>query len=234
MADVARPRTIGNRAVGRSRHHGGRSSGRSRSGRASLSPEDIRYAMDVIVQPPATARAGNNWPLIVRLRTTNTDPEDALLDSANLVAVATLIPAPNSSSSSDPNTLNTLLAGRRFDSIHPFSDDEADGFLGSMEMDDPSGVGYVHFPDLVIRQAGMWCVRITLIRIRSSSSEPPASSIAGGASVQVVDSNPIVVQQGTGASTMAHYNGGDEEEDDDGGWLEVLRTLQTRRRSGGG
>lgn len=165
--------------------------------------------MDVILQPPQTARAG--YPLagsiIVRLRTTNTDPDDAVADSGNLVAVATLIPGPNSTASSDPAILNSLLVGRRFVSIHPFSDDAADGSIGSMEMDDPRGVGFMLFNELVIRQAGCYRIRITLIRIRNSSSDPPASSPAGGASVQIVDSNPIMVQGGSLSSSLAAHNG---------------------------
>jgi hypothetical protein len=194
MADVARPHAFGNRSV-RSRPHSGNSR-RSRSDRPTESTEDIRYAMDIIVQPPSSARAGHsvNGTIIVRLRTTNTNADDAIADSGNLVAIATLIPGPNSSVSSDPNVLSTLLAGRYFDNIHPFSDDEADGSIASMELDDPHGVGYMRFPDLVIRQAGIYRIRITLIRIRNSSSDPPMVSIRGGASVQIVDSNPIVVQ----------------------------------------
>jgi hypothetical protein len=141
MADVARPRALASGSV-RSRPHN-RSSGRSRTGRHSLSPEDIRYAMDIVVQPPRSARVGQTLPgsIVVRLRTTNADPEDAVADSANLVAVATLVPA-TSTTPADPSVLNTLLVGRRFDSIHPFADDEADGSIASMDMADPHGVGY--------------------------------------------------------------------------------------------
>ena len=206
MADVARPRAFGSssRSV-RSRPHSGNSR-RSRSGRQTDSPEDIRYAMDIVVQPPPTARAGYslNGTIIVRLRTTNTHPDDAIADSGNLVAVATLIPGPNSTVPSDPNVLSTLLAGRYFDNIHPFSDDEADGSIASMELDDPRGVGYMRFSDLVIRQAGIYRIRITLIRIRNSSSDPPVASVAGGSSVQIVDSNPIVVQ-GSGPAHHGKY-----------------------------
>jgi hypothetical protein len=65
-------------------------------------------------------------------------------------------------------------------------------------------VGYMRFPDLVIRQAGTYRIRITLIRLRNSASDPPVSSAGNGASVQVVDSNTIVV---AGATNLATYNG---------------------------
>ncbi|KAF2114223.1 hypothetical protein BDV96DRAFT_647696 [Lophiotrema nucula] len=191
--------------------------------------------MDVILQPRPTAQAGETLaPIVVRLRTVNVPADDALADSTNLVAVATLLPGPNTTGSSDPNVLNQVLAGRRFDSIRPFSDDEADGQPFSIDMDDPNGVGYMYFDGLVIRHPGTYRIRITLIRIRSTSSEPPVSSASGGASVQVVDSTPIVVHGSGSSGNGAYYNGDDDaDDDDDGGWLEVLRTIQERRRSRG-
>jgi hypothetical protein len=201
MADVARPRALGSRSV-RSRHHSGsaRTSGRSRSGHYS---DDIQYAIDFIVQPPRTARVGHTLPgsIIVRLRTTNTDPDDAIADSPNMVALATLVPGPNSTASSDPAVLNTLLAGRRVDSIHPFADDEADGSIASMDMAGSQGVGYMRFPDLVICQAGTYRIRITLLRIHTSDPS------GGGTAVQVIDSNPIVVQSSGAPTSYASYNG---------------------------
>lgn len=165
--------------------------------------------MDIVVQPPRTARVGQTIPgsIIVRLRTTNADPDDAVADSVNLVALATLVPGPNSTGPSDPHLLNSSLAGRRFDSVHPFADDEADGSIASMDMDDPYGVGYMHFPDLSIRQAGTYRIRITLIRIRHSATDPPVASAGNGSTVHVVDSTPIVVNGGGPANALAAYNG---------------------------
>ena len=165
--------------------------------------------MDVVLQPPPTARAGAplTGSIVVRLRALNADPDDAIADSSNLIAVASLVPGPNSHSSTDPMVLNTLLSGRRYDSIHPFSDDEADGSIGSMEIDDPRGVGFMYFRELVIRQAGSYRIRITLLRIRNSSSDPPVASVSQGTSVQAVDSNPIIVQGGGLSSNLAAYNG---------------------------
>jgi hypothetical protein len=164
--------------------------------------------MDIVLQPPRSARVGHPLPgsIVVRLRTTNADPEDAVADSGNLVAVATLIPG-NSTAPADPSVLNNLLVGRRFDNIHSFADDEADGSIASMEMDIPNGVGYMRFPDLIIRQAGTFRIRITLIRIRNSASDPPVSSAGNGSYVQVVDSDLIVVG-GAGPATVSYsYNG---------------------------
>ncbi|KAI4667425.1 hypothetical protein J4E85_004247 [Alternaria conjuncta] len=187
--------------------------------------------MDIVVQPPRTARVGQTLPgsIVVRLRTTNADTDEAVADSTNLVAVAALVPGPNTPASVDTNALNALLTGRVFDSIHPFNDDEADGSIASMDMADPHGVGYMRFPELVIRQAGTYRIRITLIRIRSSATDPPVTSAGNGLAVHVVDSNPIVVNGGGSSSSMAAYNG--DGDVDDGGWLEVLRSIQDRRIS---
>lgn len=195
MADVARRSALGSRSV-QSRHHGSaaRTSGRSRSGHYS---GNIQYAMDFIVQPPRTARAGYTIPgtVIVRLRTTNTDPDYAIADSPNLMAVVALIPGPNSTVSSDPHVLSSLLGGQRIASIHPFADDEADGSIASMDMAGPQGVGYMSFPGLAIHQAGTFRLRITLLRT------------ADGAAIQVVDSNPFVVQTNGSANSRASHNG---------------------------
>lgn len=161
--------------------------------------------MDIIVQPPSVARAGYsiNGTVIVLLRTTNPNPNEVIGDASNLVATASLIPEPGSTASTDPNVLHQLLAGRRCEIIHTLADDEADGSIASMELNDPRAVGYMRFTDLAIRQAGTYRIRITLIRIRNSSSDPPVASVTGGVSVQIVDSNPIVVQ----ASGPTAYNG---------------------------
>ncbi len=196
MADVARRRNLGSRSV-RSRHHSenAHTSGRSRSGQHFLSPEDIRYAMDFIVQPPGTARAGQIMAgsMVVRLCTTNADPSEAVASSTNLVGVATLIPDPILSTSIDASLLNTALVGRRLDSIHPFADDEADGSIASMDMANPNGVGYMSFPELSIRRPGTYRIRITLIRIHPSSGEPRAESAGNGSSMHTAESTPIVV-----------------------------------------
>lgn len=153
--------------------------------------------MDFIVQPPRTARVGHAIPgsIIVRLRATNTDPDYAVADSPNLMAVAALIPGPNSTAPSDPHVLHTLLVGQRIASVHPFADDEADGSIASMDMAGSQGVGYMRFPDLAVHQAGTYRIRITLLRT------------ADGTSVQIVDSNPFVVHDNGNGTGYSSYNG---------------------------
>lgn len=191
MADVARRSAVNSRQVQlRQPSNAARISARSRSGHYL---SNIQYAMDCIVQPPRTARAGYIIPgtVIARLRTTNTDPDYAAADSPNLMAVIALVPGPNSTASSDPHVLNPLLTGPRIASIHPFADDEADGSIASMDMAGPQGVGYMSFANLAVHQAGTFRLRITLVRT------------ADGAAIQIVESNPFVVQSNGGHSSRA-------------------------------
>ena len=71
--------------------------------------------------------------------------------------------------------------------------DEEDGFIASMDVAGSQGVRYMSFPDLVVRQAGTYRIRITLLRT--------------GTAVQVVDSNPIIVQNGGSSAAYGSYNG---------------------------
>jgi hypothetical protein len=148
--------------------------------------------MDIVVQPPISSHAGYaiNGTVVVRLRTTNVYSIDVNDDSSNLIALASLVPASNATASVDPRALDRCLGGRRYVSVTTFSDDEADGSIAAMELDDPQGVGYMNFPDLSIHQTGTFRIRITLVRVPRSGTP----SIAAGESIQAIDSNPIVVQ----------------------------------------
>jgi hypothetical protein len=109
-----------------------------------------------------------------------------------------------------------------------------------MDMAGPQGVGYMRFPDLVIRQVGTYRIRITLVRMPTSN---PSGS---GVTIQIVDSNPIVVHGSGGTSSHAAYNGKymvatywwfsgflmtAQENVDEGGWQGVARAVQQLKRS---
>ena len=165
--------------------------------------------MDVVAQPPRAVYANQTLPgsIIVRLRTTNVHPIDAIADSINLVAVATLTLGSTSTTANDVLLLNSFLAGRRFDSIHPFSDDIADSSIVSMDTADPSGVGYMRFHELVIRQPGTYRIRITLIRIHNPASEPQTEVAGNGSAVQIIDTHPIVVYENRPPASLPVCNG---------------------------
>lgn len=179
--------------------------------------------MDMIVQPPSAAQLGTTLqpPVTVRLRNLNSESaEDAdNAETANLLAVATLT-SDSINDSANPVDPNSLLGGRRFDSIHPFTGEEDD--LHSYDTAETRGVGYVSFPDLVIRQEGTYRIRVTLIKIRGAAGEVPAFS--GGSSVQAIDSNPITVER-----NATGLDSGEEG----GELLQSLRRRRTRRRSPG-
>lgn len=161
---------------------------------SSVIDDQTTYGMDMIVQPPSTARLGAALrpPVTVRLRTANgeTAGEADNAETANLLAVATLT-ADSFNDSANPIDPNSLLEGRRFDSIHPFIGDDD---LHGHETAETRSVGYVSFPDLVIRQEGTYRIRVTLIKVQSATNETPLAS-PGGSSVQVIDSNPITVER---------------------------------------
>jgi hypothetical protein len=138
------------------------------------------YAMDVLVQPPPSVRAGRHLTpvLMVRLRSLQQGLDEDEDDAAHLLAVATLV-AEHADKTHEE--LQNALAGRRFDSIHPFTDET-----------ESRGVGYASFPDLVIRDEGVYRIRVTLIKVRNA--EGGASPIPdGGSNVHAVETNPITV-----------------------------------------
>jgi len=170
--------------------------------------------MDVIVQPPPTARLGIALqpPVTVRLRCLDGDIADDS-ETTNLLAVATLT-SDSINDSTDPVDLTTLLSGHVFDSIHPFSEDDSNTVN--------QGVGYVSFPDLAICGEGTWRIRVTLVRILASAGEA-SSSTRGGSSVQVVDSSPITVERSAGLGRESGEGSTD--------MLQTLRRTRTRMRS---
>jgi hypothetical protein len=116
-------------------------------------------------------------------------------ETTSLLAVATLT-SDSINSSTDPVDLTTILSGRVFDSIHPFSEDDPTLGPHVSNVATTNGIGYVSFPDLAIGGEGTWRIRVTLIRIRTPPNESSVSS-SGGANVQVVDSNPITIEHGS-------------------------------------
>lgn len=157
--------------------------------------EQPGYAMDVMIQPPSSARPGRSLSPVVTVRlrrsTTSSSSSSGGADeggddaAAHLLAVATLV-AENADRT--PEQLQNALGGRRFDSVHSFTP----------ELPESRGFGYVSFPDLVIRDEGLYRIRITLIKVRnnaasSSTSSSSSSPPDGGSNVYAVETNPIAV-----------------------------------------
>ncbi|GME43324.1 hypothetical protein GTA08_BOTSDO12222 [Neofusicoccum parvum] len=131
------------------------------------------YVMDVIAQPPGTARLGQPMraTVTVRLRRSRAAP-DSDLEDGRLLAVATLVTR-GADGASVPVGPDALTGPRLFDSIHPVEDEAEDV------------VGYASFPDLAIRQEGMYMIRIALIRVTGGQGE----------TTQIVDTGAIIVRR---------------------------------------
>ncbi|KAK5006017.1 hypothetical protein LTR39_005774 [Cryomyces antarcticus] len=146
--------------------------------------------MDMMMQPPASARPGTvlSPPVTVRVRVPRdgvSDEED-LSELGQLFAVAALIKTDaNGNAASRP----AVLTGQRFaDSVRPFSNDRVNGHVQESAGSRP--LGYVSFPNLVIRQEGTYRIRIALIRMGN-----PGLSLAsqGASNMETIDSEPITV-----------------------------------------
>lgn len=169
----------GNSLSGRSDSLRRRSRGTNACGTWVAGESQQPYAMDVIIQPPTNAQPGMalDPAVTVRLRSLRSygASDSEISDINSLVAVATLTTA----GTSEPVNPQILL-GRRFDSVHPFPED-----------DGPEGrqvLGYVSFPDLAISAEGTFRIRVTLVKMGYSFGQ-------GGSHVQAIDSQPITIMR---------------------------------------
>lgn len=130
------------------------------------------YVMEVVAQPPSNARLGHplRATVTIRLRCSRAAP-DSDLEDGRLLAVATLV-ARGADGADVPAGPDALAGPRLFDSIHPADESEAEDVIG-----------YASFPDLAIRQEGMYRIRIALIRVTGGHGE----------TTQIVDTRSIIV-----------------------------------------
>jgi len=139
------------------------------------------FSLDPVNSLPREVRVGFPLaaPFTVRVDGQQQSPYTENLDaeSGRLMAVATLV-------ASDQHGLLTpvnagILAGPQLaDTVHPES---STGTLG-----------YVSFPDLVIRSPGTFRVRVTLLRM-SATVHAEHCSLQGAMSLASIDSEPVVV-----------------------------------------
>lgn len=129
------------------------------------------YVMDVVAQPPRSARPGQalRATVTIRLRRSHAAP-DSDLEDGRLLVVATLVTR-GADGADVPVGPDALTGPRLFDNIHP------------VEEDSEGVVGYASFPDLAIRHEGMYKIRIALIRVNGTHGE----------TMQIVDTQSIVV-----------------------------------------
>lgn len=197
MTDVARrtfhAASIGARAVEadlarqRARHRTRRSrvsEDRSTCRRGSNgSSGRATFSLDPVNDLPSEVRAGypleSPFTLRVDRQRQSTPSGNIDQESGRLMAVATLV-AHDGDGSSTPVEAGVLTGPQLADTVHPAP---STGTLG-----------YVSFPDLVIRSPGTFRIRVTLLRMSATAhSGQTTSPLQGATSLVSIDSEPVVV-----------------------------------------
>jgi hypothetical protein len=139
------------------------------------------FSLDPVNCLPREVRAGFplDAPFTVRVDGQQQSPyaENPDAESGRLMAVATLV-ASDQHGLLTPVNAGILTGPQLADTVHPES---STGTLG-----------YVSFPDLVIRSPGTFRVRVTLLRM-SATMHAGQSSLQGATSLASIDSEPVVV-----------------------------------------
>ncbi|KAK3676942.1 hypothetical protein LTR78_003147 [Recurvomyces mirabilis] len=117
----------------------------------------------------------------------------AAVDTSSLFAVASLV-ADNRSGERVPLEAGMMTGQKMFDSVHSIPEECADRLANN----EPCRLvlGYVSFPDMLIRQSGTYRLRITLIKMSAAGS-------GGGSSILAVDSDPVKVERRQTAAAAA-------------------------------
>lgn len=195
MTDVARRTyhaSIGARAVEadltrqRARHRVRRSRAsedRATGRRGSNGSSPSIFSLDPVNELPSEVRAGFplDSPFTLRVDRQRQSSSNGNLDhdSGRLMAVATLV-AHDGDGLSTPVNAGILTGPQLADTVHPAP---STGTLG-----------YVSFPDLVIRSPGTFRIRVTLLRMSATAhAGQTASALQGATSLVSVDSELVIV-----------------------------------------
>ncbi|KAI9767890.1 MAG: hypothetical protein M1840_005383 [Geoglossum simile] len=200
-----------------------------------------RYEMEVVVQPPATARQGIRLypPITVRLRIRDAHTDEEIEGQGQLGRLWALASVVEEDSRVEPRPPGThILTGNLVDSAHPLYDD-ADSPVAGQESDETTVAApyqnnalgsYLTFPGLVFNETGSFRIRITLIRMETSGRAAAAAQ-EGGLTLGEVQSRVIRIGDGLNSSemgelpsldptrTVTHWVLGTDEQD----FLESLR-----------
>jgi hypothetical protein len=168
--------------------------------------------MEIAVQPPATAQPGMRLypPITVRLRIRDarTDEEvDGRVQLGRLWAFASVLEEGDQTELRPSGT--HVLTGNLVDSAHPLYDDG-----DSPEVDQESSAttaepyplntlgSYLTFPGLVLNDTGDFRIRITLIRMDTSST-PTAAAQEGGLTLGEVRSRIVHIGEDPNRAEMS-------------------------------
>ena len=145
-----------------------------------------RVILDIIGQPPPTIQLGElvqiDLLVSVGFASRSTVAATRNSDSSSLFAVASLV-AETRSGERMSLEAGFLTAQKMFDSIHPIPDNCLE--LPPHDQACRAPLGYSSFPSLLIRQAGTYRLRITLLQMTATEAT----------SLSYIDSEPIKVER---------------------------------------
>ncbi|KAK5115666.1 hypothetical protein LTR62_000755 [Meristemomyces frigidus] len=166
---------------------------RKSSSRRTTEPlaERPYFQLNIIGQPQRSIALGQtiDSSVLVSLRFPAGTPAPnalaAATDTSTLFAVCSLL-TENRSGDRVPLEPGLLTGQKLFDSVHSVPNDYAVRAAGQ----EPCRVvlGYFSFPELLIRQAGTYRIRTTLLQMGAGGN-------SGGQSVLAVDSEPVKVER---------------------------------------
>ena len=173
--------------------------------RQTTSPQNTNIAaerssleLDVIGQPARGIQLGMpvETSVMISLRMPAADRVISTnnIDTSSLFALTSLV-ADTNNGERMPLEPGSLSGQKMFDSVHPIPEQCAD----TLARNDPCrlALGYFSFPGLLIRQAGTYRLRTTLVKMGGTAE-------AGATSLVAVDSEPISVDR-RGSGTQRRH-----------------------------
>jgi hypothetical protein len=192
-------RTSGHKSPSKSESgHRRKSSNSQSSMKSSVRP---KWELDVIGQPHKVVPLGMEVETSVmaslRFPTADQAIDGGNVDITRLLAVASLV-ADTRGGERVPVESGMLTGQKLFDSVHEIPEEHVE----TMARTQPCRIalGYFTFPGLLIRQAGSFRLRITLLQMPVSGS-----SQAGATTILSVDSEPIKVERRPSNPQRAHF-----------------------------
>ena len=174
-------------------HHGRRT---SEPDPVNASAEPLSFELHVVAQPPAGIPLGMSveTSAIVSLQLPSADRviSASNVDTSHLFAVTSLV-TDNRNGERVPLEAGSLTGQKVYDSVHPIPEECAAG-VAARNGPFRINLGYFSFPGLLIRQAGTYRVRTTLVKM----------DVSGADTLLAVDSEPIKVERRGTASGRRH------------------------------
>ena len=156
------------------------------------------FELDVIGQPSRAVALGMEVELSVmvslRLLPTDQIASTCSVDTGSLLAVTSLV-ADTRSGERFPVEAGAMTGQKMFDSVHPIPEECVEDLARNQPC--RLALGYFSFPGLLIRQAGTYRVRVTLLKMAAGMGE-------GGSSVLAIDSDPIKIERRVIAQSRRH------------------------------